>query len=147
MSDILTICAEMQAIKEKAENAPFTQPVYILPETLVEKAHEALCAMVPRLMTIEEVKEASKRMKPVYIEYYDPDEEFPDEPYTMQSAILSNVKYYSSPIVWIVAVIWTGARFHFNPADYGKTWRCWTGDATDEQRKKEAWNDGRQNEN
>ena len=103
---------------------------------IIEEAIELLKAQEPRVLTVEEVrdkqikatpvwKETKSRNKGLYVGWV--------LVYEVQTGqgITGDCLGMAEP---------SGRMVWYKLGDYGKTWRCWYGKPTDEQREKVAWN-------
>lgn len=103
---------------------------------IMQDALELLKAQEPRVMTLEEV-----------VEHYSLPPVFPDDLEMQEDYILGIEPLYfdfPNPTSWDVH--WRGANqvnqyLEGWAANYGKTWRVWTGCPTDEQREAAKWDD------
>jgi len=97
-------------------------------QTLINDATELLRVQMPRVMSLEEVRQF------VYGSPYIIETNLPgDEPRLMWG--LYSHQGVSGNFDFAI----TDGRKRLFDADYGKTWRCWTSRPTDEQREAAPW--------
>ena len=73
----------------------------------------------------------------------------PEEIKDGESYWLSAAKEFTRPVICVhreddarksyITFVWRFGTFSWDPEDYGKTWRCWSAQPTDDQRKAVKW--------
>lgn len=101
---------------------------FMMPYELAEKILDLLSVREPRLLTFDELKALSGTARTVYVERR-------TKTFYNETAFISVEKVYGEN------VIFHGQKSIFGHVkkDYGKVWRCWTSQPTDNQRREAKW--------